>query len=293
MFDNISISAAVKNTLQNALDSSRLSHAVIFEGADEKTREAVASQVAMHLLCKGENKPCGVCSSCIKVRNASHPDIHIVTPEEKSNMIKVETIRSIKSAASVLPNDGDKSVFIIREAQLMNVQSQNALLKIFEEPSGHICFILTCPSKASLLETIISRATSYSLGEEISSLSDEKSLKAKELANELLRCFISESELSFIRKTAIFRKDKPLFILTLKATEHIIRDALILASGGKVLISDADETARLMKSSLTQKKLLALFEATGNIIENSENAANHNLSITRLSAVFYSIKQKG
>ena len=144
-----------------------------------------------------------------------------------------------------------------------------------------------------MLETIISRATSYSLGEEINSAGDEKSLEAKETAKELLSCFVSESELSFIRKTAVFKKDKAFFLLTVKAARQIIRDALILSSGGRVLISDAEDTARALRSSLTQKKLLELFEATGNLIENTENAANHNLSITRLSAVFYSIKQKG
>lgn len=293
MFEDINISQTVKNTLKNVLASSRLSHAVILEGSDEKTREAAATAVAMHLLCKGANKPCGVCSSCSKVKNSSHPDLHIIIKDEKSSMIKVDTIRSIKTLATVLPNDGDKSVFIIKEAQLMNVQSQNALLKIFEEPSPHVSFILTCPSKASLLETIISRATAYSLGEEVNTLSDEKSLQAKEIAKELLSCFVNESELSFIRKTAVFKKDKTLFLLTLKASLHIIRDALIIASGGRVLISDAKETAEMLKNSLTQKKLLRLFEETGSIIENTENAANHNLSITRLSAVFYSIKQKG
>lgn len=293
MLEDINITANIKNTLQNALKASRLSHAIILEGSDEKTREATAQAIAMHILCKDTNKPCGVCSSCNKVKNASHPDLHIIIKDEKSSMIKVDSIRNIKAMATVLPNDGDKSVFIIKEAQLMNVQSQNALLKIFEEPSPHVSFILTCPSKASLLETIISRATSYSLGEEISSLSDEKSLQAKDLAKELLRCFVSESELDFIRKTAVFKKDKSLFLLTLKASLQIIRDALILASGGRVLISDAEETAKMLKNTLTQKKLLELFSETGNLIENTENAANHNLSITRLSAVFYSIKQKG
>lgn len=293
MFEDIKINPALKNTLKNVLDSSRLSHAVILEGADEKTRDDTAVTIAMHLLCKGTDKPCGICSSCNKIKNASHPDLHTVTKDEKSSMIKVDTIRSIKSLATVLPNDGDKSVFIIKEAQLMNVQSQNALLKIFEEPSPHVSFILTCPSKASLLDTIISRATSYSLGEEITAVSDEKALQAKEIAKELLQIYVSASELNFIKKTAVLRKDKILFLLTLKAALQIIRDALILASGGRVLISEAEETAKMLKNSLTQKKLLALFEETGKIIENTENAANHNLSITRLSAVFYSVKQKG
>lgn len=293
MFEDISINKSLKNTLQNALSNSRLSHAVILEGTGEETRMKTAKALAMHLLCKGNSKPCGVCSACVKVKNSSHPDLHIIIKDEKSSVIKVDAVRDIKAKATVLPNDGDKSVFIINEAQLMNVQAQNALLKIFEEPSKHVSFILTCPSKSSLLETITSRATAYYLGEEDATVSDEKAIKAKETASELLECFIAENELTFIRKTAVFQKDKTFFLLTLQAMVPIIRDALVLSSGGRVLIGEAQETAKKLKNALTQKKLLELLEKLGEIIENTENAANHNLSITRLSAVFYSIKQKG
>ncbi len=293
MFEDINIADSMKNTLQSALDASRLSHAVILEGADDETRMKTAKLLAMYLLCKSDRKACGVCSSCLKIKNSSHPDLHILIKDEKSSMIKVDSVRDIKAKATVLPNDGDKSVFIINEAQHMNVQAQNALLKIFEEPSAYVSFILTCPSKASLLETIISRATAYSLGEEISTVSDEKALAAKEAADELLRCFVSESEMQFIRKTAKFKKDKQFFLLTLKSMVPVLRDALVLASGGRVLIGGCEETAEKIKNALTQKKLLELSQSLGELIKNTENAANHNLSITRLSAVFYAIKQKG
>lgn len=293
MFEGININPSVKSSLINAVRNSKLSHAVILEGSSEQARNEAAKVLACALLCKGETKPCGVCGACSKVRSSSHPDLHILTKDEKSSMIKVDAVRDIKAKATVLPNDGDKSVFIINEAQLMNVQAQNALLKIFEEPSRHVSFILTCPSKSSLLETITSRATAYYLGEEIMAVSHENVLRAKELAQELLLCFTSENELQFIRKTAVFQKDKPLFLLTLKSMVPIIRDALVLASGAKVLISESEETAKKLRSVFTQKKLLQLAESLSSLIKNTESAANHNLNITRLSAVFYSIKQKG
>lgn len=293
MFDEIIISERIKNTLQNVLDSGRLSHAVILAGADDETRIKTANALAMHLLCKSDKKGCGSCSACLKVKNSSHPDLHILTKDEKSSAIKVDAVRDIKAKATVLPNDGNKSVFIIHEAHLMNVQAQNALLKIFEEPSKHVNFILTCPSKSSLLETIISRATSYTLGEEKSTVSDEKALEASQTATELLNCFVSDNEMQFIRKTAKFKKDKQFFLLTLNSMVPILRDALVLSSGGRVLIGGSEETAVRLKNALTQKKLLELLENLSELIKNTENAANYNLSITRLSAVFYAIKQKG
>ncbi len=293
MFEDININPSVKNSLINALSGGRLSHAVILEGLSEQERNKAARYLAMAMLCKSDKKPCGSCNACNKVKNGSHPDLHILTKDEKSSMIKVDAIREIKAKATVLPNDGDKSVFVIHEAQLMNVQAQNAMLKIFEEPSEYISFILTCPSKSSLLETITSRATAYYLGEESDTAKDEKAIAANNTAKELLECFISCDELQFIRKTAVFQKDKPLFLLVLNSMVPIIRDSLVLASGGRVLISESDETAEKIKNTLTQKKILQLLESLGELIENTESAANHNLNITRLSAVFFSIKQKG
>ncbi len=293
MFEDININPSVKNSLINSLSGGRLSHAVILEGLSEQERNKAARYLAMAMLCKSDKKPCGNCRACNKVKNSSHPDLHILTKDEKSSMIKVDAIRDIKAKATVLPNDGDKSVFIIHEAQLMNVQAQNAMLKIFEEPSEYVSFILTCSSKSSLLETITSRATAYYLGEESNTAKDEKVLAAKNTAKELLECFISCDELQFIRKTAVFQKDKSLFLSVLNSMVPIIRDSLVLASGGRALISESDETAKKIKNTLTQKKLLQLLESLGELIENTESAANHNLNITRLSAVFYSIKQKG
>ena len=292
MFEDININPSVKNSLSAAVSNNRLSHAVIIEGSGEEQRNKVAMALAMAVLCKSSHKPCGSCSACLKIKNSSHPDLHILTKDEKGT-IKVDAVRNIKSKANVLPNDGDKSVFVINEAQLMNVQAQNALLKIFEEPSKHVSFILTCPSKASLLETITSRATSYYLGEEINTVSDKNLLAAQETAQSLIECFISSDELGFIRKTAVFQKDKSYLLLTIKSMIPIVRDALVLSSGGKVLLSEKEETAKKLRNTLTQKKLLELLEKLSELIENIENTANHNLSLTRLSAVFYSIKQKG
>lgn len=293
VFEDLNINSSVKNSLVDAIKASRLSHAVIIEGANETARQKVALTLAMALLCTGINKPCGECKHCLKVKNSCHPDLHILTKDEKSAMIKVDAIRDIKSQATVLPNDGDKSVFIINEAQFMNVQSQNALLKIFEEPSKHISFILTCSSKSALLETIRSRATAYYLGEESDTQDDEKKNEANKTANMLLQCFIKESEFRFISKTAMLKKDKAMFLLVLKEMASVSMDALVLSSGGRVPQSENAETTKMLRSALTQKKLLELYEGIDKITQNTEKSANFNLSLTRLSAVLYAIKQKG
>lgn len=291
MFEELKITDSFKSSITCALSAGTLSHALILEGANDETRFAAAKEIAKALLCRNGNEPCGICSCCKKCDKDIHPDLHILEKEPDSTMIKVDAVRNVKARAMVLPNEGSKSVFIIREAQFMNVQSQNALLKILEEPSKHVCFILTCPSKSSFLETITSRSTAYSLGIEKTDVTkDEKTLEGENIANELLSVYIGSSEFYFLQKTAVFQKDKPLFKTALSAMIPIIRDALIMQSGGKELISPYPDTAKRISSALTQKKVVELLTEIQELYDSVNASANHNLSITRLSAILYDIK---
>jgi DNA polymerase III gamma/tau subunit len=288
MFENIAVIPSFRNAVSSAVSSGKLSHALIFEGASEEIRFAAAKETAKALLCHGDDRPCGNCSACHKVDSMSHPDLHIVSAD--GAMIKVDSIRDVKDKAKVFPNDGNKSVFIICEAHNMNPQAQNALLKIFEEPASHVSFILTCPSKSSLLDTIISRATAYYLGEEYTDKKTDLQEKADALSAELLSCAVNGNELSFIRKTAVFQKDKALFSATLQSMQPILRDALALSAGAKNLIGTDKAVCEELRSKLTQKKLMELLVSMQELKASVDNAANHNLALTRLSAIIYSIK---
>ena len=288
MFENIAVIPSFRNAVSSAIASGKLSHALIFEGSSKDTRLALAKETAKAILCKSDNKPCNSCSACHKTDSGSHPDLHII--DKDGAMIKVDEIRDVKDKAKVFPNDGNKSVFIICEAQNMNPQAQNALLKIFEEPASHVSFILTCPSKSSLLDTITSRATAYFSGEEESEESSELSQKAKELASSLLMSLATENELQFLKRTVVLQKDKPLFIAVLKNMEPVIRDALVLSSGGKAFISGETDLYQKLRSTLTQKKLMLILGQLQSLRDSVENSANHNLALTRLSSILYSIK---
>lgn len=290
MFENLAVTEAFKNSIANALKLSKLSHALIFEGADEAVRLAAAKETAMAVVCRGGNAPCKVCNACMKAMKDSHPDIHILFREEDSKMIKVDSVRKIKAQALIYPNEGTKSVFIISEAQYMNPQAQNALLKIFEEPSPHVCFILTCSSKSALLDTVISRATAYTLGEEKASTDDARESKAALLASELVTALVQGNEFDFLQKTSVFIKDKALFRDTAERMLLLLRDALILQSGGKDISESDREVSLLLKNRFTQRKTLGLTEALKGIVADLDASANLNLTVTRFSSVLYGIK---
>ncbi len=289
MFYNIKATDSFKNSISVAVSSGKLSHALILEGSDDESRFLAATEIASAIMCEGNQKPCGVCSHCVKCQKGIHPDLHIVEKDSDSTMIKVDAIRNLKNEALLFPNEAKKSVFIIRQANLMNPQAQNALLKIFEEPAPHLCFILTCPSKSAFLDTIISRATVYSLGEEIIE-GNSKDNKAEALATELIISLATQDEFSFIKKTAVFQKDKKLFASTVSAMIPIVRDALIIRCGGKDLLCEDSSAAKKLASCFTQKKTAALLETLQEFSDSLQFSPNHNLAITRLCSLLYTIK---
>lgn len=292
MFENIDISDSSKEEIERAVSSGRLSHAVILEGGKSGASLAAAREIAMSLVCTGENKPCRVCPACRKVIAESHPDVHFLIKDKKSTAIKVDEIRELRKKAKLLANDGDRSVFIIHEAQYMNPQAQNALLKIFEEPAPFITFILTCCSRSALLETIVSRATSYFLSaEEDDFFVSEENAAALETACELVRALCRETEFDFLLKTAPFQKDKELFKNTLTALSCIFRDAAIYKNKkDAALLSKKENEAALLSGSFTENQILRFFESTLLLSQEAVSSANYNLLTTRLCSVFYSIK---
>ena len=76
---------------------------------------------------------------------------------EKANFIKVNSVRELRREASLTGFLAGKKVFIISDAEMMNTEASNSLLKTLEEPPADTVLILTTSRKDQLLPTIISR----------------------------------------------------------------------------------------------------------------------------------------
>jgi DNA polymerase III subunit delta' len=75
----------------------------------------------------------------------------------KANYIKINSVRNLRREAALSAFEGGKRVFIISNAEEMNAEASNSLLKTLEEPSSDSIFILTTAQKEQLLPTILSR----------------------------------------------------------------------------------------------------------------------------------------
>lgn len=150
--------------LQSAIAMGKVSHAYIFDGEKGAGKNFLADIFASALQCESkEQKPCGVCTSCKQAEGRNHPDIIRVT-HEKPNTISVDDIRQqLCSDVLIKPYKGPYKVYIVDEAEKLNVQAQNALLKTIEEPPAYAVILLLTTNAESFLPTILSRCVTLHL----------------------------------------------------------------------------------------------------------------------------------
>ena len=148
---------ALKARLSAAFDSGRVAHSYLLCGPDGSGKHTLARRMAAAMQCTGRGElPCGVCTACRKVLSGQHPDVITVNdPEHK--LIAVDVIRRMRADMFVRPNEGQRKIYILD--QDMGEPSQNALLKILEEPPDYGVFLILTANAEKMLATIRSRPT--------------------------------------------------------------------------------------------------------------------------------------
>ena len=148
----------LKEHLQNAIATNKVSHAYIINGERNAGKEFIARVFAMTLQCeKGETEPCGECHSCKQALGNNQPDI-IYISHEKPNTIGVEDIRvQINGDIAIKPYSSPRKIYIINEGEKMTPQAQNALLKTLEEPPEYAVILILTTNVEAMLPTVLSR----------------------------------------------------------------------------------------------------------------------------------------
>lgn len=277
-FEQFPLSKGDRPFLEARAKTHTLPQTLLLEGGEGNERYALAKAVAAAIVCKSpDGAPCGVCASCRKCSSGNHPDIAVYAPEKKNASFKVEVCRQIRKDAFVVPNDGDCKVYILEDSQNMNDSSENALLKILEEPPAGVYFILTCDSRAAMLPTVLSRATVVSLLGETAAFSEETVQTACALANAL----VSGSEWELLCATAPLQKDRDEIRDTLSCLCKLFSDALCVKCGGEGALVHAQTAARLA-AKFSKAKLYAVHTAAEALLESAGRNANTNLLLTGL-----------
>ncbi len=153
----------MKEHMQHALETDKVSHAYIISGENGSGKEFIARIFAKALQC-GDRKEkgsfveaCNECPSCIKALSDNHPDIITIT-HEKPGSIGVDDIRlQLRDDVVIKPYESRYKIYIIPEGEKMTMAAQNALLKTLEEPPSYILIIILTSNLNAFLPTIISR----------------------------------------------------------------------------------------------------------------------------------------
>ncbi|WP_069998746.1 DNA polymerase III subunit delta' [Cellulosilyticum sp. I15G10I2] len=157
-FKNIIGNEDAKAYFLKTLDKNKLSHSYIFEGPYGVGKNTFAMELTKYILCenKKENIPCGTCPSCHMIQANTHPDV--ITIEKDTKVTKIENIRhNIIREMDTKPYHSKYKIVIVKAADSITIEGQNAMLKTIEEPPKYGIIILVCENTAKLLPTIKSR----------------------------------------------------------------------------------------------------------------------------------------
>ncbi|HET6885004.1 MAG TPA: AAA family ATPase, partial [Rubrobacteraceae bacterium] len=142
---------AALRLLKRALIGGEVSHAYLFYGPPGVGKRTVARSLGAALVAGGDGAAEG------RARRGLHPDLSEVEPE--GVFTTIGQVREVVRLAASRPFEGARRVFIL-QADTLNVQAANALLKTLEEPEGEAVFVLLAASREGVLPTILSRAQS-------------------------------------------------------------------------------------------------------------------------------------
>ncbi|MEO1065438.1 MAG: DNA polymerase III subunit gamma/tau [Actinomycetota bacterium] len=158
-FDEIVGQEHVVSALRNAVAEDRVGHAYLFSGPRGTGKTSSARILAKALNCENlvDGEPCGVCDSCVAIREGTSLDVHELDAASNNG---VNEIRDLVGSAA-LGTPGRTKVYVLDEVHMLSKAASNALLKTLEEPPGHVVFVLATTDPQKVLPTIRSRTQHF------------------------------------------------------------------------------------------------------------------------------------
>jgi len=149
---------------QRALARGEIGHAYLFVGLEGVGKATLATDMAAALLCPLQlADPCGECSACLAVARWQHPDLHIIHIEEGRKSIRTQQIAELQHTVALRPLRSPLRVSLIFDAQVLQPEAAQRLLKTLEEPPEHNVLILTATDAHALPATLVSRCQVWRL----------------------------------------------------------------------------------------------------------------------------------
>lgn len=168
--------AVPEGLLSRSLVSGRIHSAYLLSGPGPAPRAAAAA-FARALVCSGEEpRPCEACSACRRSANreevtldgtgksgplyrhlGDHPDLLWMERGPEDTRVRIAQVRALQHALHLRSHEGGRRAAVVADAEWLNQEAQNALLRLLEEPPERTTLLLVAASASGLLTTVRSR----------------------------------------------------------------------------------------------------------------------------------------
>jgi len=155
----------------NLYDKKKLPNKILFSGPKGTGKATLAYHLANYVFSKKEEFPYNVNKFKINdlnksyklILNNSHPNFHLIDVLTDKKIIEISQIRQMINYANKSAFNNRERIVLIDNAENLNLNSLNALLKIVEEPNENIIFIIIFDNNKKILNTLKSRCLKFNL----------------------------------------------------------------------------------------------------------------------------------
>ena len=163
IFPRIYGNGATKARIGTAIQTGTLPHAFLIDGESGSGKMTLALEIAAALNCEYKDSvvhslPCYDCNNCRRILGGGHVDVHVIGLTDGRATIGVNEVKEMRSDMFLSSTESDYKIYIVRDAERMTPEAQNALLIVLEEPPRNVIIMLLASGTDKILTTIKSRA---------------------------------------------------------------------------------------------------------------------------------------
>lgn len=181
--------------IDRTVSCGKLSHAYLIDIDDDSSYKLIINFVKL-ILCKSidikvDMLNCKKCNICSLIDAGSYPDFKVI--EADGSEIKKSQLLNVISEFSKKALMGNYCIYLIKDADRMNLSASNTLLKFLEEPGDNIIAILVTKNRYNIIDTVVSRCQLLSIKED-----NEKNDVISEFSLKMLNGLLKNSSSLFV-----------------------------------------------------------------------------------------------